>query len=223
MNPALELIKIFEEWNYLQESDIALYEKINEEEGHRALDLLGKTITLINICEKRGMYVEGFKESIIEWADSCTSPYRNVGFGPTPIDKQTIRNLKFCASMISQLFIPIADPSFHKKREAYEQEIRTLTDTVEEDETLNPALKSHMRALLDHLLECLSTLETTGQFYIQDAFQKLSFYIDAARFQTRNEDAKTVYDSIAKLLIDLNVGVASSLIASQILPAISAG
>lgn len=222
MNPAVELIKIFESWNYLEENNRAFYEKIDEAEGRKALDLLGQTITLINTCEKRGMYVEGFKESIIEWANACTSPYRATGFGPS-IENQTIRNLKFCASMISQLFLPITDPAFHKKREAYEQEIRTLADTVEEDETLNPALRSHMRALLDHILECLATLETTGQFYIQDAFQKLSFYIDAARFQTSNEDAKTVYDSIAKLLIDLNIGVASSLIASQILPAISAG
>lgn len=222
MNPALELIKIFENWNYLGQ-DNELYVQIRETEGHKALDLLGKTITLINLCEKRGMYVEGFKESTIEWAEACISPFRANGFGPITIDKQTIRSLQFCASMISQLFLPIADPVFQKKREAYEEEIRTLVDTVEDDETLNPDLRSHMRALLDHLLECLATLETTGQFYIQDAFQKLSVYIDAARFQTRNDEAKMVYDSIANLLRDISIGVASSLLASRILPAISAG
>ncbi|WP_141669416.1 hypothetical protein [Rothia sp. ND6WE1A] len=181
--------------------------------------LLSQVITVLEQFKEQIPEVRGFAYSLPDWVNACGFPYHSSY--AQRVDERVIKDLKMFSAFIAMAARNGGNDMQAALRSRFSEEVRILVEAIDNDTSLDPALQSHARVLIDHILECLQSVESAGMFNLREAVQKLRIYVDAARFQTKDEDARKKYDKFYNFCRDVAIQTGSSLISERVLLALS--
>lgn len=215
-NPAKALADLFTQWNEDYVHNSFAFEDYPIEEGQRAVVYLSQIVRYLEKTKTLIPNIGIYEKHAVQWLVSCGAPYSSPNHAGELVPQNSIDILQALSTVIDIQSQNLRTPIAEKNREEFEAKIRELADAVEDDQTLDANLKSHLRALLDHLLECLASLETTGQFDLGEAFNKLRIYVGAAAYQSQHKNSQKIYDRFLSFGLDLASNVASNLVVAAL-------
>lgn len=193
MNPAEELAAIFTNWNHEYEYNNLRFEDYPIKDGQKAVGYLSQIIKYIESTKSKLPNIKTYEKQIAQWLISCSAPYTNPNHAGDLIPQHSIELLGTLAVIMDLQGSYFKSPAIESQKVELERHVRELADAVDNDQTLDTNLKGHLIALLDHILECIATLHSTGHFDLPAAFSQLRIYVNAAQFQSTNEESKKKY------------------------------
>jgi hypothetical protein len=141
------------------------------------------------------------------WRSKTTQSY---------LDGITLEHLEHLADRLDDLVPTVLEGGLDDIR-AYSQGIRSLVD---EDDSLDPLLKMHVKQVVAHLIWCVDNYDATGDFELSEAIERLASAVIRATANTKH--TQRWKDWLERIVWPFAVNL-SSAIPSQILIQLALG
>lgn len=209
-NPARELAQIIQGWVSSKEK-VAYMQRGLQKGGDgwptqmRAAELLFELErSLLWMKHHRGADVEVFLEAFPKWRNIVFHYAEQWQQAPTSDDGLPM--LRACAPLLD------ANGRTDFDVERLREGVGDIGGVIDADQSLSPTLKLYVARLVAHVNGLLDVYETTGVFELADAIAQLQIFMDAAAFQTEDEDNRSKFEKFGDFLKHPFVNTSATLI-----------
>jgi hypothetical protein len=137
-----------------------------------------------------GTKVDIFSRYFLAWTDAVFAyPTGWTKPGSGEISTVALEHLENLGEFMRN-FVPVLEPDGVAKLNEY---LTLVSQTLDEDTTLDPLLRQHAKLVVYHLAECLLHYEVVGDFQVQEAVDRLGATLVRVAANSSEENRTTLW------------------------------
>lgn len=180
----------------------------------RAVHHMEQLGELLNQLEAAGRDVGIYRRYYVQWWDVVfaweSSGWKATGSGR--IDDTLLEPLQLLADML-RVYKPGIKPGGLEALRKYAGKVQEI---VNEDDSVPPDMRIHVREVVSHVLRCIDEYEKEGDFSLQDAVERLVATVVRAAANSSEENRRMWGPAMSNIVWPWIVGFTASLPSSAL-------
>lgn len=207
MNPARELLSIFDTWESRTQTTAQRQVNLDDEEHQDEIVRAARCLEDIKVVLSYMASTTPFTTSKEAYQHAYTGWVQTVFHYPLnwQYERFNIRQRPMLTTLVDQInqlgkTTPVRMQWVEEHSELLQDKLRTVLQVLIEDDSLDAAFRAHAERLIVHVMELLKNLQTTSSFDLAEALLLLRTYMDSAIIRTSNERNREQYKWFARLI-----------------------